>query len=62
MDFYEAALKRLKDDPRSLLELERQTGVPYETIRDIKYGRNKRFYFQTIKKIAAHYFPKQFSA
>lgn len=62
MDFYEAALRRLKEDPRSLLELERQTGVPYETIRDIKYERNKRFYFQTVKKIAAYYYPKQVQA
>lgn len=62
MDYYEAALRRLKEDPRSLMELERQTGVAYETIRDIKYERNKRFYFQTVKKIAAHYFPRQISA
>jgi hypothetical protein len=62
MDFYEASLKRLKEDTKSLLQLERETGVPWETIRDLKYGRTKRFYFQTVQKIAKHYFPTKFAA
>ena len=62
MDYYEAALKRLKADDTPMLQLERETGVPWETIRDVKYGRNKNVYFATVKKLAHHYFPKQISA
>lgn len=62
MDIYDAALRRLKADPRSLLELERKTGIPYETIRDIRSGRSKSPRVGIVKKIAAHYFPKQIQA
>jgi hypothetical protein len=62
MDYYDAALRKLKADTTSMCQLERDTGVPWETIRDIKYGRSKRFYYQTVKKIAAHYFPSKIAA
>lgn len=58
MDYYEAALKRLKADTTPMTQLEKRTGIPWETIRCIKYGLSRRFYHQTVKKIAHYYFPK----
>lgn len=62
VDIYDQAVKRLKADSRSLLELERESGIPYETLRDIKSGRVKSSRMVTIRRVAKFYFPKQMSA
>ena len=52
---YETAVKKLSSDKRSLNELERETGIPSETLRDIKSGHVKSPRFITVKKLAAFY-------
>ena len=54
-DIYELALKKLATDSRSLNELEREIGVPSETLRDIKSGHVGSPRFDTLKKIAQYY-------
>lgn len=58
MDFYDAALRRLRADDRAPSALEKAIGVPEETLRDIKKGVCKNPRVKTVKKIVAHYFPK----
>jgi hypothetical protein len=55
MDLYDLALKKLKEDPRGYLELEREIGLPWTTLRDIKEGVTKSPRFATVKQIAAYY-------
>lgn len=55
MDSYEAALKKLRADQRSLNELEIAIGIPAETLRDIKNRICKNPRFDTLKKLARHY-------
>lgn len=62
MDFYDAALRRLKADDRSPGKLGREMKLPMETVRDIKNGVNKDPRLSTLKKITAFYFPKAVSA
>ena len=54
-DIYELALKKLAADERSLNELEREIGVPSETLRDIKSGHVASPRFDTLKRIAKFY-------
>lgn len=58
-DPYEQALKQLKKDKRSLNELGKLIGIPYETLRDIKNGITKSPGYATLKKLAAHYGEQQ---
>lgn len=58
LDIYDAALKKLRSDPRSPGELEEATGVKATTIRDIKKRICKNPRVDTVKKIVAHYFPE----
>lgn len=62
MNIYDAAIKKLKSDTKPLLQLEEETGIPYETLRDIRSGRNKNPRLDTAKKIASHYFPRRMAA
>ena len=55
MDAYEVALQRLKADQRSYLQMERDSGIPWETLRDLKLGVCKNPRLSTIRKIVAHY-------
>jgi len=55
VDIYEAALKKLRADKRTLLELEAASGIPYETLRDIKNGTTKSPGYATLKRIAKFY-------
>ena len=54
-DIYELALKKLSSDDRSLNELERETGIASETLRDIKSGHVKSPRFDTLKLLAKFY-------
>lgn len=54
-DIYQTALDKLTRDQRSLNELEAETGIPSETLRDIKSGHVKSPRFDTLKKLAALY-------
>lgn len=54
VDIFDSVLKSLDGDQRSLAELERLSGVPSETIRDIK-ARKVSPRIDTIRKIAALY-------
>jgi DNA-binding Xre family transcriptional regulator len=54
-DPYELALKRLRSDRRSLNELEREIGIPAETLRDIKRRIVKFPRFDTLKRLVAYY-------
>lgn len=55
MDSYEAALKKLRADQRTLNELEEATGIPAETLRDLKNRISKNPRYNTLKKLARHY-------
>lgn len=55
MDSYDDALKKLRTDRRSLNELEEATGIPAETLRDIKNRICKNPRFDTVKKLAKFY-------
>ena len=53
-DIYDFVIKKLRDDERSLVELEKACGVPSTTIRDIKSGKvSPRI--DTLRKIAGLY-------
>jgi len=54
-DPYEQALKKLAEDSRSLKELSTLTGIPAETLRDIKSGHVENPRFDTLKKLATLY-------
>ena len=54
-DSYEVVIGRLKADTRSLKALEKETGVPEETLRDLRSGHVKNPRINTLRKIAAHY-------
>lgn len=54
-DPYDRVIERLKQDHRSLNELEQECGVPAETLRDIKSGHIKSPRLDTLRKIAALY-------
>lgn len=54
-DHYEQALKKLAADERSLSELSKLTGIPAETLRDIKSGHVENPRFDTLKKLASIY-------
>lgn len=54
-DIYEQALKKLRADRRSLNELEAETGIPAETLRDIKAKITKSPRLDTLRKLAKHY-------
>lgn len=60
MDIYEQALKRLRADTRSLRQLKFLSGIPDETLRDLKSGKIKSPRLETIRKVAAFYFPTKF--
>lgn len=62
MDYYEAALQKLRADKTPLTQLGERTGVRWETIRNIKYGRSKRFFYQTVQQIAHYYYPDKVRA
>lgn len=49
------ALRKLRADRRSLNELERVTGVPAETLRDIKHRIVKDPRLTTLRKIVRAY-------
>lgn len=55
MDSYDIALKKLRADQRSLNELEEETGIPAETLRDIKNRICKNPRYDTLKKLARYY-------
>lgn len=55
MDSYDDALRKLRADRRSLNELEEVTGIPAETLRDIKNRICKNPRFDTVKKLAKFY-------
>ena len=57
-DIYELALKKLAADKRSLNEISKETGIPSETLRDIKSGHIESPRFVTMKKLAEHYSSK----
>lgn len=54
-DPFTLALTRLRSDRRSFEELERATGIPAETIRNVarRITRNPRL--DTVKRLANHY-------
>ena len=54
-DPYDAVIRRLKDDERSNNDLEKECGVPAETIRDIRSGHIKNPRLGTLRKIAGLY-------
>lgn len=54
-DIYELALKKLAQDERSLNEISRETGIPSETLRDIKSGHVKSPRYDTLRVLARHY-------
>ena len=54
-DPYEQALKKLAADERSLNELSKLTGIPAETLRDIKSGHVENPRFDTLKKLVGLY-------
>ena len=58
MDIYDAALKRLKADPRRPRDLKDDMGLPISTIREIQEGICKNPRWKTVRKIALYYFPK----
>jgi DNA-binding Xre family transcriptional regulator len=62
MDAYEEALRRLKRDERTLTELESMSGIPEETLRDIKAGITKSPRFSTLKKLVKFYQEKRATA
>lgn len=59
VDIYDAAVKRLQADSRTLGELSIVIGLPPATLGDIKRGETKDLRVSTARKIARHYFPKR---
>jgi transcriptional regulator with XRE-family HTH domain len=57
MDSYETALRKLRADRRTLAELEAATGIPAETLRDIRKRICKNPRYETVKKLAKYYEP-----
>ena len=55
MDIYEQALKKLKAEKRGFNELERETGIPAETLRDLKNGISRFPRFDTVRALAKFY-------
>lgn len=55
MDVYEDALARLKADERSCNELERLSGIPAETLRDLKNGTTANPRLSTLRQLARLY-------
>ena len=55
MDIYEKALNKLRADARPLNELERRSGIPAETLRDIKRGIVESPRYSTLKKLSRFY-------
>lgn len=49
------ALRKLKRDKRSLVEIEMATGIPAETLRDIKRGITKSPRFSTMRSLVDYY-------
>jgi hypothetical protein len=62
MDHYDRALKRLRDDERPLNELERQSGIPAETLRDMKNNPDISPRLNTLKKLVGLYYPSRRAA
>jgi transcriptional regulator with XRE-family HTH domain len=58
-DPYEEVLNRLGKDERSLEQLERECGVPAETIRDIKSGKVKFPRLNTLRALAKCFPPTE---
>ncbi len=59
IDIQDFVLGHLKADSRSLNEMERNIGVPAETLRDIRSGFVKSPRIDTLRKIATHYMAAQ---
>ena len=57
MDQFDIALKKLKRDRRSFNELERVTGIPAETLRDINNGLVTDPRISTVRKLVRLYQP-----
>ena len=55
VDIYAKAVKKLREDKRTLLQLERDSGIPYETLRDIKNGITTDPQISTLRRIAKFY-------
>jgi hypothetical protein len=55
MDTFATALTRLKADKRTLQVLSDQSGLPVETIRDIKAGVTDNPRLDTMRKLVALY-------
>lgn len=55
VDIYIKAIRKLREDKRSLLQLERESGIPYETLRDIKNGITTDPQISTLRRIAKFY-------
>jgi hypothetical protein len=55
MDRYEQALAKLIADERGPTELEQLTGLPAETLRDLKNKTTTNPRFNTLKALAAFY-------
>ena len=55
MDIYDLAIKKLGADRRPFNQLERDSGIPAETLRDIKRRIVKSPRFHTLKKLAKFY-------
>lgn len=55
VDIHEFVVSKLNAETRSLNELAKQTGVPSETLRDIRSRHVRSPRIDTLKKIAAHY-------
>ena len=52
MDIYERALRKLVDEKRSMYELARRSGIPKETLRDIRSGYVANPRYDTLKRLA----------
>ena len=55
MDEFDIALNRLRADERSLDALSRESGIPKETLRDIKSGHVTFPRINTMRKLATLY-------
>lgn len=55
MDIYDEPLRRLRRDKRPANEIERESGVPAETVRDLRNGITTDPRLSTVKKLASHY-------
>jgi transcriptional regulator with XRE-family HTH domain len=54
-DIYDFVIARLKKEKRGFNELERECGVPAETIRNITRGRVKSPQIRTLRQLANLY-------